>query len=140
MGLFDNVKDNMKGFAEQAKDLSAKATEAVDTNNASKFEKEAGKYLLEGEHIIMAEQYWADWACVTNKRFFYVEANYTYGASLKSKKVLISVPFRSIEEVNVDMGYLLGEVEVVTKNRSHELKLGKGTAQRFANVILNQIL
>lgn len=140
MGLFDNVKDNVKGFAEQAKDFSAKATETTDSNKAGSFDKEAGKYLLDGEHIIMAERYWKDWACITNKRFFYVDANYSYGSMTKAKKELISIPFHSIVEVNVDMGYLLGEVEVVTKNRSHELKLDKLTAQRFANAILNQIL
>lgn len=140
MGIFDNMKDSVKDFAEQAKEFSAKESETHGLGMAKGFEREAGKYLLEDEHIIMAEKYWLDWACITNKRFFYVEANYKYSSLTKSKKELISVPFSAITEVNVDMGYVLGEVEVVTKNRTHELKLDKNTAQQFANAILNQIL
>lgn len=136
MGLFDNVKDNMKGFAEQAKDLSTKTAEHADSLSTDLVAKEASKYLLDGEQIIMAHKYWNDWACITNKRLMFVEKEYTG----LGRKELISIPFSSISEVNVDFGAVIGEVEVVTRSKTHELKLGKGAAQRFANAILSQIL
>jgi len=67
----------------------------------------------------------------------FVEKEY---GTIINRKELISIPFSSISEVNVDFGAILGEVEVVTRNKTHELKLGKGAAQRFANKILIRIL
>ena len=134
MGLFDNMKDNMKGFSEQAKDLPTKTAQHADSLSTDSVAKEVSRYLLEGEQIILARRYWHDFACVTNKRLMFVDKIGT------STKKLISIPYSSISEVNVDFGAILGEVEVVTRNKTYELKLGKGAAQRFANEILIRIL
>ena len=129
MGLFDNMKDK----AEKAKESQKNAVDFSIKTSTESVAKEAATHLLEGEVVIIAQRHWNDWACVTNKRLMFVEKE------LKRKE-LLSIPFSSILEVNVDFGGLLGEVEIVTKNKTHELKLGKGAAQRFANEILIRIL
>ena len=129
MGLFDNMKDK----AEKAKESQKNAVDFSIKISTESVAKEAATHLLEGEVVIIAQRHWNDWACVTNKRLMFVEKE------LKRKE-LLSIPFSSILEVNVDFGGLLGEVEIVTKNKTHELKLGKGAAQQFANEILIRIL
>ena len=132
MGLFDNMKD----MAEKAKESQKNAVDFSIKTSTESVAKEAATHLLEGEVVIIAQRHWNDWACVTNKRLMFVEKEY----GIVKRKELLSIPFSSILEVNVDFGGLLGEVEIVTKNKTHELKLGKGAAQRFANEILIRIL
>ena len=132
MGLFDNMKDK----AEKAKESQKNAVDFSIKTSTESVAKEAATHLLEGEVVIIAQRHWNDWACVTNKRLMFVEKEY----GIVKRKELLSIPFSSILEVNVDFGGLLGEVEIVTKNKTHELKLGKGAAQRFANEILIRIL
>ena len=132
MGLFDNMKDK----AEKAKESQKNAVDFSIKTSTESVAKEAAAHLLEGEVVIIAQRHWNDWACVTNKRLMFVEKEY----GIVKRKELLSIPFSSILEVNVDFGGLLGEVEIVTKNKTHELKLGKGAAQRFANEILIRIL
>ena len=132
MGLFDNMKDR----AEKAKESQKNAVDFSIKTSTESVAKEAATHLLEGEVVIIAQRHWNDWACVTNKRLMFVEKEY----GIVKRKELLSIPFSSILEVNVDFGGLLGEVEIVTKNKTHELKLGKGAAQRFANEILIRIL
>ena len=134
MGLFDNMKD----MAEKAKESQKNAVDFSIKTSTESVAKEAATHLLEGEVVIIAQRHWNDWACVTNKRLMFVEKE--YGNGIVKRKELLSIPFSSILEVNVDFGGLLGEVEIVTKNKTHELKLGKGAAQRFANEILIRIL
>ena len=134
MGLFDNMKDK----AEKAKESQKNAVDFSIKTSTESVAKEAATHLLEGEVVIIAQRHWNDWACVTNKRLIFVEKE--YGNGIVKRKELLSIPFSSILEVNVDFGGLLGEVEIVTKNKTHELKLGKGAAQRFANEILIRIL
>ena len=134
MGLFDNMKDK----AEKAKESQKNAIDFSIKTSTESVAKEAATHLLEGEVVIIAQRHWNDWACVTNKRLMFVEKE--YGNGIVKRKELLSIPFSSILEVNVDFGGLLGEVEIVTKNKTHELKLGKGAAQRFANEILIRIL
>ena len=134
MGLFDNMKDK----AEKAKESQKNAVDFSIKTSTESVAKEAATHLLEGEVVIIAHRHWNDWACVTNKRLMFVEKE--YGNGIVKRKELLSIPFSSILEVNVDFGGLLGEVEIVTKNKTHELKLGKGAAQRFANEILIRIL
>ena len=132
MGLFDNMKDK----AEKAKESQKNAVDFSIKTSTESVAKEAATHLLEGEVVIIAQRHWNDWACVTNKRLMFVEKEY----GIVKRKELLSIPFSSILEVNVDFGGLLGEVEIVTKNKTHELKLGKGAAQRFVNEILIRIL
>ena len=132
MRLFDNMKDK----AEKAKESQKNAVDFSIKTSTESVAKEAATHLLEGEVVIIAQRHWNDWACVTNKRLMFVEKEY----GIVKRKELLSIPFSSILEVNVDFGGLLGEVEIVTKNKTHELKLGKGAAQRFANEILIRIL
>ena len=129
MGLFDNMKDT----AEKAKESQKNAVDFSIKTSTESVAKEAAAHLLEGEVVIIAQRHWNDWACVTNKRLMFVEKE------LKRKE-LLSIPFSSILEVNVDFGGLLGEVEIVTKNKTHELRLGKEKSQQFANEILIRIL
>ena len=132
MGLFDNMKD----MAEKAKESQKNAVDFSIKTRTESVAKEAATHLLEGEVVIIAQRHWNDWACVTNKRLMFVEKEY----GIVKRKELLSIPFSSILEVNVDFGGLLGEVEIVTKNKTHELRLGKEKSQQFANEILIRIL
>jgi len=132
MGLFDNMKD----MAEKAKESQKNAVDFSIKTSTESVAKEAATHLLEGEVVIIAQRHWNDWACVTNKRLMFVEKEY----GIVKRKELLSIPFSSILEVNVDFGGLLGEVEIVTKNKTHELRLGKEKSQQFANEILIRIL
>ena len=132
MGLFDNMKDK----AEKAKESQKNAVDFSIKTSTESVAKEAAAHLLEGEVVIIAQRHWNDWACVTNKRLMFVEKEY----GIVKRKELLSIPFSSILEVNVDFGGLLGEVEIVTKNKTHELRLGKEKSQQFANEILIRIL
>ena len=132
MGLFDNMKD----MAEKAKESQRNAVDFSIKTSTESVAKEAATHLLEGEVVIIAQRHWNDWACVTNKRLMFVEKEY----GIVKRKELLSIPFSSILEVNVDFGGLLGEVEIVTKNKTHELRLGKEKSQQFANEILIRIL
>ena len=132
MGLFDNMKDK----AEKAKESQKNAVDFSIKTSTESVAKEAATHLLEGEVVIIAQRHWNDWACVTNKRLMFVEKEY----GIVKRKELLSIPFSSILEVNVDFGGLLGEVEIVTKNKTHELRLGKEKSQQFANEILIRIL
>ena len=132
MGLFDNMKD----MAEKAKESQKNAVDFSIKTSTESVAKEAATHLLEGEVVIIAQRHWNDWACVTNKRLMFVEKEY----GIVKRKELLSIPFSSILEVIVDFGGLLGEVEIVTKNKTHELRLGKEKSQQFANEILIRIL
>ena len=132
MGLFDNMKD----MAEKAKESQKNAVDFSIKTSTESVAKEAATHLLEGEVVIIAQRHWNDWACVTNTRLMFVEKEY----GIVKRKELLSIPFSSILEVNVDFGGLLGEVEIVTKNKTHELRLGKEKSQQFANEILIRIL
>lgn len=137
MGLFDNMKDK----AEKAKESQKNAVDFSIKTSTESVAKEAATHLLEGEVVIIAQRHWNDWACVTNKRLMFVEKDYgPFSNPIVKRKELLSIPFSSILEVNVDFGGLLGEVEIVTKNKTHELRLGKEKSQQFANEILIRIL
>lgn len=142
MGLFDNMKD----MAEKAKESQKNVVDFSIKTSTESVAKEAATHLLEGEVVIIAQRHWNDWACVTNKRVMFVEKEGLFRNSNHHsivnvrRKELLSIPFSSILEVNIDFGGLLGEVKIVTKNKTHELRLGKEKSQQFANEILIRIL
>lgn len=89
--------------------------------------------MIEGEEIIQCYGLLLDFACLTNKRLFFVNA------SINGKKKVVSVPYKNIDEVFCDYGHLRGEVEIYTKQNKYELKMGTGLADKFANDILTQM-
>jgi hypothetical protein len=107
-----------------------KALEGMNTIHG----ENAQKLLLPNEEIIQCYGLLLDFACITNKRLYFVDA------SISGKKKVISIPFCQVAEVHCDYGHLRGEVTVISRNSNHELKMGNELGERFTKDLLAQVL
>ena len=123
--MFNKLKENIANMSDPNK-----ALEGMNTIHRDKAEQ----LLINGEEIIQCYGLLLDYVCITNKRLFFVDA------SLNGKKKVVSIPYHHIEEVNGDYGYIKGEVEIVTKHHTYELKIGKILADQFVKDVLTQVL
>lgn len=122
--MFNKLKENIANIGNMDKALEGMNT--IHRENAKKF-------LLEGEEMIRCYGLLLDFACITNKRLFFVDA------SLSNKKKVVTIPYNHIVEVSCDYGHLRGEVEVATTHKTYELKMGTGLAELFSKDIMTQM-
>jgi len=125
MRMFGKLKENIANIGN-----TDKALEGMNTIHG----ENAKKYLVEGEEMLQCYGLLLDFACITNKRLFFVDASLG-----STKKKVVSIPFKSIVEVSCDYGGLRGEVEVTTTHKSYDLKMGTQLTVAFADDILTQM-
>lgn len=112
-------------------DFGEKHLELMNT----RFSKDAEKYLLTDEEIIQCFGLLVDFACLTNKRLFFVDKKLT-----KYKNEVVSIPFREIKDVRYEQKLTLGEVKIITRSDDFDIKMDRGTVKMFADAVLAKIL
>lgn len=116
--------------------ISANADQ-LEANMNEQFMKDVQEVIFEGEEVIQTYGLVADFACITNKRVFFVDKKLS---KVGNQKEIVSIPLRHIQAVSYDMGMILGEVEIATSHKTYEIKLAsRELAKRFANKLLSQI-
>lgn len=87
--------------------------------------------LLEGEEIEGIYPLILDFFCITNKRLIFVDKDLSL---TKPKTKLYSIPFNKIEGVALEKNERLlaftDEIEIITKGKKYEIKVGPGTDAR----------
>ncbi|MFU2014809.1 PH domain-containing protein [Peribacillus butanolivorans] len=84
------------------------------------FEKDVQDALFEGEEVVQTYGLVSDFACITNKRVFFVDKKLR---KVGNQKEIVSIPLRHIQTVTYDIGMLLGEVEIAISHKTYEIKL-----------------
>lgn len=128
--MFGKLKEMQANAQSKQEESLDKAQESMNTIHR----ENAEKHLVIGEEIIQCYGLLLDFACITNKRIFFVDAKLT-----SNKKKVVSIPYHAIHAVECDYGTFRGEVEIITAHDKYELKMGVGLAERFAKDILTQM-
>jgi hypothetical protein len=129
--MFSKLKEMQVKSQEKYQQSLSKAEEQMN----QQYQKEIDGLLLEGEEVIQTYGLVIDFACITDRRLFFVDGNMT-----NKKKKVVSIPIHHIHSVSYDMGYVMGEVTITTSHMEYEVKvLNKDLAKRFANHLLSLI-
>lgn len=138
MALFGGNKEEVKSLRVEEKKQKKEESRmnALDAFG-SRFNGDAEKHLFEGERVIQCFGLALDYACITNKRLFFVDKKIN---SISNKKIIVSIPFSSINAVELETGVMVSEVEIKTRNGEYELKLLNDTGDIFVKKLLQQAL